>query len=185
MKRALLALAILSFATVANAELPLDRGFGGALRGCETWVLEPATWADGVAPFEAKVGLGSSMGLVDKISDESLPPEQLRLANHYWRINSSGDTGYLLVVSDRLPICHITGGGGIDLRPAIMSTLSSPDFKDHWKLVGTHSSGGLISNEYRNHEEPKFSMMISFPDDTHWSIDKLQVIATAQMQLGN
>src|SRR3546814_18652243 len=73
------------------------------------------------------------MGLVNQIDEASLPPKELRRGNHYWRINSTEKAGYVLVVSDQLPMCHITGGGGTDLKPAIEAVIASPNFVKHWK----------------------------------------------------
>ncbi|MEO7247713.1 MAG: hypothetical protein ABIW31_04610, partial [Novosphingobium sp.] len=82
----------------AHAQPDLEQGFAGALRGCEEWVLNPASWANGTEPFVSTVGLGGKMGLVAQVNDEALPPKMLRRAIHYWRINSTPDAGYILVV---------------------------------------------------------------------------------------
>src|SRR3546814_19338345 len=71
------------------------------------------------------------MGLVNQIDEASLPPKELRRGNHYWRINSTEKAGYVLVVSDQLPMCHITGGGGTDLQPAIEAVMASPNLFKH------------------------------------------------------
>ena len=168
----------------APASTPVQEGFAGALRGCETWVLDPSSWADGTRSFESKVGLGSMMGMVDNVGEASLPPPAMRRANHFWRINASADSGYVLVVSDQLPICHITGGGGTDIRTAVTTTLTAPEFSRHWTKTGEHSANGLVSTEYRSVVDPKFSIIISQPSADSWSLDRVQVIATAQYQLG-
>lgn len=124
------------------------------------------------------------MGSVDKVSEASLPPHAMRRANHFWRINASADTGYVLVVSDQLPICHITGGGKTDIRSAIAATVITPEFSQHWTKTSEHIANGLVSTEFRSVMDPKFSIIISQPNDSSWSLDRLQVIATAQYQLG-
>lgn len=98
------------YASPAHAASDLERGLDGALRGCEEWLLNPASWVEGTGPFVETVGLGQQMGLVDRVEEVNLPPKELRRANHYWRINSTLNAGYVLVVSDQLPMCHITGG---------------------------------------------------------------------------
>lgn len=110
MLRTVATLSLLFAAMPASAQdsSALADGFAGALRGCEEWVLNPASWSEGPEPFLAKVALGDSIGLVGSLAAAQLPPEDLRLANHYWRINSTPTAGYALVVSDRLPMCHIT-----------------------------------------------------------------------------
>lgn len=47
----------------------LQLGLEGALRGCEQWILEPASWIDGLAPFLAAVDFG---GLISE-TDSRLP----------------------------------------------------------------------------------------------------------------
>src|SRR3546814_9173797 len=112
MKRIIFLFAAFALATPVHAQSDLEDGFAGALRGCEEWILDPASWAQGSGPFVAAVGLGDKMGLVNQIDEASLPSKELRRGNHYWRINSTEKAGYVLVVSDQLPMCHITGGGG-------------------------------------------------------------------------
>jgi hypothetical protein len=62
MKYAILAVAIAA-ASPASAQSDLEQGLSGALRGCETWVLDPASWSSGPEPFIKAVGLGAKMGL--------------------------------------------------------------------------------------------------------------------------
>ena len=58
----------LAIAVPANAQSDLEKGFAGALRGCEEWVLNPASWSEGIDPFVATVGLGDKMGLVESVN---------------------------------------------------------------------------------------------------------------------
>ena len=180
--------AILVFAAVASpavAEPNLEKGFDGALRGCEEWLLNPASWAEGTGPFVRAVGLGSQMGLVDRVEDVNLPPATLRRANHYWRINSTPNAGYVLVVSDQLPMCHITGGGGVDLQPSIKSVLSSPDFNRRWQSEKSAGKGPMTTTVFRNRQDPSLSITISRADKSGERLDRVQVLATAIYQTGD
>jgi hypothetical protein len=119
------------------------------------------------------------MGLVEKVEEVNLPPEQLRRANHYWRINSTPNAGYVLVVSDRLPMCHITGGGDTDLQPIVEAVLASADFKTRWEQIETKSDGDMASTVYRNRQTPAFSIAISRARLQGQRLDRVQVLATA------
>ncbi|MFL6734347.1 MAG: hypothetical protein ACJ8EY_06595 [Sphingomicrobium sp.] len=125
------------------------------------------------------LGLGAQMGLVDSVDEVNLPPAQLRQGNHYWRINSTQGAGYVLVVSDRLPMCHITGGGNADLQPAVEAVLSSADFGKRWQQVKAASKGDMVSTQFRNREDPKLEVVISRAKDPGERLDRVQVIATA------
>lgn len=184
MKHLLLIAAALSAPTPAYAQSALERGFAGALRGCEEWVLNPASWAQGTGPFVATVGLGDHMGLVDQVNEAALPPKELRAANHYWRINSTQDAGYILVVSDRLPICHITGGGNSDLQPVVEAVIASPAFNSRWERVADQSKEDMASSEFRNREEPSMSIIISRAKLPGQRLDRVQVIASAIYKAG-
>ena len=172
-------LACCAVASPACAEPNLEKGFDGALRGCEEWVLNPASWAEGTESFIETVGLGGQMGLVDRVEEVNLPPPELRRANRYWRINSTPDAGYVLVVSDQLPMCHITGGGSVDLEPSVESVLASDDFKRRWQPGKTTIKNGMATTVFRNREEPDFSIAISRADKPDRRLDRVQVVATA------
>jgi hypothetical protein len=163
----------------AHAQSGLERGFSGALRGCEEWVLDPASWADGTGPVVKAVGLGDQMGLVDRVEEVNLPPQQLRKANHYWRINSTQGAGYVLVVSDQLPMCHITGGGNTDLEPAVEAVIASPEFGARWERITDRSKADMASTEFRNRQDPRFSIVISRAKPPGQRLDRVQVLATA------
>ena len=83
------AVATLALAAPAAAQDELRAGFEGALRGCEAWVLEPDSWGEGFAPFLKAMSLGNTAEAIDGIAEEAQPPEPWRVANHYWRINST------------------------------------------------------------------------------------------------
>lgn len=164
---------------------PLEVGFAGAVRGCEEWVLNPASWIDGTKPFLTTVGLGDRMGLVASVSPMSLPPEELRVGNLHWRINATDDAGYVFVVSEQLPMCHITGGGGADLRNAIEATLGSEPFMSRWVEVGTNRDGDLVSTTYRHRDEEAFSMVVTRANADGASLNRVQVVATAMIGLAD
>jgi hypothetical protein len=181
MKYAILAVAIAA-ASPASAQSDLEQGLCGALRGCETWVLDPASWSSGPEPFIKAVGLGAKMGMVDSVEALNLPPVQLRRANHFWRINSTEGAGYILVVSDQLPMCHITGGGNTDLQPAIEAVLASPAFSSRWEQQSNSIKDGMASTTFRNREEPAMTIQISRADKPGQRLDRVQLIATATFQ---
>jgi hypothetical protein len=172
----LLAMAAIASTPPAQAQSELEKGFDGALRGCEEWVLNPGSWAKGPAPFVAAVGLGDKMGLVERVEEVSLPPQQFRVGNHYWRINSTIGAGYILVVSDKLPMCHITGGGDTDLQPIVKSVLSPSSFASRWE---GDTNGEMESSVFRNRKQPAFSIVISRARDPGQRLDRVQVLATA------
>ncbi len=175
-------LALGVFAQPAHAEPNLERGFDGALQGCEEWLLNPASWADGTGPFLKAVGLGNQMGLVQRVEEVNLPPRPMRRAMHFWRINSTPTAGYVLVVSDQLPMCHITGGGGTDLQPSVQSVLSSPSFNRRWKQEKTSSNGDMIATVFRHRQDPALSIIISRAKLPAQRLDRVQLLATATYQ---
>lgn len=180
-----LLLAALATSTPTNGPSEVEMGFVGALRGCEEWILNPASWIDGPKSFVETVGLGNKMGLVDTVPDVSLPPKNLRLANHYWRINSTEDAGYFLVVSDRLPMCHLTGGGNTDLQPVVESVVASKSFVDRWEPISNKTIRDMVSRTYRNRVEPKLSLTVSNANKPKQRRDRVQVLATATFSTSN
>ena len=168
----------------ANADPNLERSFDGALRGCEEWLLNPASWADGPGPFIKVVGLGSQMSAVDRVEEVNLPPKQMRRAMHYWRINSTSAAGYILVVSDQLPMCHITGGGGTDLQPTVENVLLSPTFRQRWEQQKTSSKSGMTTTTFLNREDAALSITVSRAKLPSQRLARVQVIATATYRTG-
>jgi len=179
------ATAVILIASPVRAESELERGFAGALRGCEEWVLNPKSWANGVQPFVSAVGLGDRMGLVKNVNEAALPPKEMRSANHYWRINSTNGAGFILVVSDRLPMCHITGGGDTDLQPVIKAVLAAPGFAARWKQVSQAVQGEMLTTVFQNIEAPAFSLVVSRAQESGQRLDRVQVLATATYKVGN
>lgn len=173
----LLALAVVT-SPAPEAQPALEEGFVGALRGCEEWVLNPGSWIDGVEPFVSAVGLGNKMGLVAQVDEASLPPVPLRRANHYWRINSTETAGYVLVVSDEMPMCHITGGGSLDLQPSVEAVLASKEFGARWEATERSEAGDMTSTFYRNRTDPSLTVVISRADAPGARLDRVQVLVT-------
>lgn len=179
--------AILGFAIAASApvsaQTDLEQGFNGALKGCEIWVLDPESWANDPEPFIKAVGLGPKMALVETVEAANLPPAQLQRANHFWRINSTESAGYVLVVSDQLPMCHITGGGNTDLQPAIEAVLASPAFSSRWEQLNKSVKDGMAATTFRNREEPALTIQVSRADKPEQRLDRVQIIATATFKV--
>lgn len=171
--------ALLASVAPVHAQTDVEKGFAGALRGCEEWILNPASWAEGVGPFVSTVGLGNKMGLVKDVADVSLPPKELRRGNHYWRINSTEGAGYILVVSDELPMCHITGGGNADLQPVVEAVIASENFEKRWQKVSNGSKDDMVTTIFENREEPSLSITISRAEQPNQRLDRVQVLATA------
>jgi hypothetical protein len=119
------------------------------------------------------------MGLVAQVDEAALPPKELRRGNHYWRINSTTGAGYILVVSDQLPMCHITGGGDTDLQPVVEAVIASPDFAKRWETIRDVSRGEMASTEFRSRQTPSFSITISRAKQPGQRLDRVQVLATA------
>lgn len=163
----------------AKAESELDDGFSGALRGCEEWVLNPSSWIVDFDDFASTVGLGDKMGLVQSVDQANLPPEQFRVANYFWRINSTENAGYVLVVSSEIPMCHITGGGNSDLQPVVERVLAGSDFLSRWTSSESKSQGDIVSTTYSNREEPDFRIVISRASEPGQRLDRVQLLATA------
>lgn len=184
-----LAVSIVAFATcsapVASAQSALEQGFSGALRGCEEWILNPESWIDGPAPFIATVGLGEKMGLVAEVDEVSLPPLALRRGNRYWRINSTETAGYVLVVSDETPMCHITGGGNVDLQPVVEGILTSADFASRWEAVRQTGRRDMATTTFRNRTDPSLSAVVSRAKRPGERLDRVQVLVTATYEMQN
>lgn len=165
------------------ADDPLRRGLEGALRGCEIWVLDPSSWIDDPARFLAAVDLGKGVFETGSLPEPLMPPEPFRRGNRFWRINVGPEDGYALVVSRDVPMCHITGGGGIDFQPAAEAVAASPEFSRRWERTGEERRDGIVSTFLRSREEPKFTLVLSRADAPGARRDRVQVIATATYDL--
>ena len=179
-----LAALVFACAFPAYGQSDLEQGFDGALRGCEKWILDPASWVDGPAPFKKAIGLGTKMGLVRSVEDVNLPPAEWRRGNLYWRINSTEGAGYILIVSDQIPMCHITGGGNTDLQPVVEAVIVSPMFNSRWARQASSFKGGMITTRFRNRKVPALSILISRADKPHQRLDHVQIVATAFYAMG-
>lgn len=176
-------LAAVAITPPLQARPALEAGLSGALRGCEEWILNPSSWADSTSTFTETVSLGDRMALVASVNEAALPPKPLRTANHYWRINSTDQAGYILVVSDTLPMCHITGGGNADLQPIAETVLASADFTSRWETLDDRSEGEMKSTLFRNRETPALSLMVSRAKAPGQRTDRVQIIATGTYKL--
>ncbi|KQT73193.1 MULTISPECIES: hypothetical protein [unclassified Aureimonas] len=163
---------------------PLRVGLEGALRGCEIWVLDPSSWLDDPARFLAAIDLGGAVFETESLPEPLLPPEPFRRGNRYWRINAGPSEGYALVVSRDIPMCHITGGGGVDFRPAAEAVVASPDFVERWEPIGEERRKGMVSTSFRLRKEPKLALVLSRADAPGARRDRAQVIGTATYDLG-
>ncbi|MBN9478682.1 MAG: hypothetical protein J0I52_00450 [Bordetella sp.] len=178
-----IAVIAVSSAPVAKAQTPLEQGLSGALRGCEEWVLNPQSWTEGPAPFLAVVGLGDAMGQVARVDEASLPPPALRQGNIYWRINSTETAGYVLVVSDQTPMCHITGGGRVDLQPVVEAVLKSADFDRRWEAVQQSTQRDMTTTIFRNRIEPALSIIVSRAKSPGSRLDRVQVLVSGVYEM--
>lgn len=162
-------------------------GFDGTLLACESWVLDPTSWSggQGIAPLVELTGLGDKIYPVPGVIDAALPPEEFRTANHYFRVDATRGEGFYLVVSDRLPMCHITGGGVNAMDLAVEQVLASPAFLHRWEEVANATDGGMVSTHYRHRLVPEMEIVISRQQGTGHATDLVQVIATAQYDYGD
>jgi len=173
----------LTTASATAAPTELENGFEGALRGCEQWILDPASWANDPGTFAERLGLGNKAGWVNSVDEAALPPQNLRVANHYLRINATIDAGFIIVVSDRIPFCHITGGGGSDMQPVVEAVLASDAFLSRWQKLDDQLQGEMASSIYQNRAAPHFSIIISRAQMPDQRRDRVQVVATALYEL--
>jgi hypothetical protein len=160
----------------------LAAGFDGTLLACESWVLDPTSWSgpEGLAPLVELSGLGGRINPVPGVIDAALPPEEFRHANHYFRIDATRGEGFFLVVSDRLPMCHITGGGVNAMQPVVEQVLGSTPFLARWELVEVEDDGSMASTFYRHRLVPQMELVVSRPALPGQPADLVQVIATAR-----
>jgi len=157
----------------------LQPGLEGALRGCEEWILEPASWIDGLAPFLAAVDLGGLISETDSLPAALLPPAELRRGNRYFRIAAGEETGYALVVSSDIPMCHIAGGGSLDLQPTAEDVITTDNFRTRWDETSAETADGIVTTFFRSRAEPKLTLVYSRANTANARRDRAQVIATA------
>lgn len=159
----------------------LAAGFDGVLLACESWVLDPTSWSgtEGLAPLVELTGLGARLYPVPGVIDAALPPAEFRQANHYFRVDATAGEGFYLVVSDRVPMCHITGGGVNAMGDVIAQVLASPAFRHRWESTGVEEGDGVISTQYRHRLVPQMELVVS-RQRAGSANDLVQVVATAQ-----
>jgi hypothetical protein len=102
---------------------------------------------------------------------------------HYWRV-PIGDGGIYVTASDQLPLCHLAGGGPSDLQPGVAALLSSPAFLSRWKATQSRTQGDIVSTTYLSLRDPKFSLIVSRAAKAGDRTDRVQIIATAQYDIG-
>lgn len=163
----------------ALAADPLREGLEGALRGCETWVLHPASWTEGPAPFLAAIGLGDRVTESEDLPEPMLPPEPLRKGMRHWRIAAGDRSGYALTVSQDLPMCHIVGGGERDIQPAVEAALAASGFLARWEPIEWDRHDGIVSTFFRSREDSALTLVVSRADAPEARSDRPQVLATA------
>lgn len=160
----------------------LAAGFDGTLLACESWVLDPTSWSgeQGIAPLVDLTGLGERIYPVPGVIDAALPPEEYRAANHYFRVDATRGEGFYLVVSDRLPVCHITGGGVNAMNQVVEQVLASPAFLHRWEELDRSDEDGMVSTHYRHRLVPQMELVVSRKAVASPTTDLVQVVATAQ-----
>ena len=156
----------------------LRQALEGALRGCEAWVLEPASWSDGVEPFLAVIGLTEHVRETFSLPDAFLPPPSLRRANRYWRIDAGQENGYALVVSEGIPMCHIAGGGGEDLQPVAEIVITAANFRSRWDKVSEERTNDMVSTLFRSRDDKAFTLLFSRAATPDARRDRPQVVVT-------
>ena len=180
--------ALLTVLLVAPPASATDMEFGkdlaGSLRGCETWVLDPSSWTNGPEPFLAAIGRGERVASVAAVPDAALPPPGLRRGNLFWKIAEDKRSGIVLTVSESIPMCHIVGGGALDLRETVGAFLASADFDTRWEKTAESRENGILTAQYRFREEARFTMTVSHPDGSRADPLGIQVLATAIYEPG-
>ena len=161
----------------------MQDGFGTAVAACESWILEPATWADHVNEFPKRAGLAGRLELQNAIPDVALPPPQLRQALHSWRV-PVGSGGFFLTVSDQLPFCHIAGGGPDDFEPGAEAALKSMLAGNRWLKTKDTRQADLLSTELVSSRSKRLTMILTRAASAKLRTDRVQVIATLQYDIG-
>lgn len=183
------ALASLIFVLIGQSARANTEEVGAAishsLAACEKWVLDPHTWANSIADFPRNIGLEGSIAPQSAIPELLLPPIQLRKSNHYWYTKAGENEGIYLTTSDSLPICHIAGGGPSDFQPAVEAFLKGADFASRWRNLEHSTRGDIVTDRFVSREEPKFELVVSRATQAGGRTDRVQLLATAQYNLGN
>ncbi len=168
-------------ATAPVAEVSDAAAIDTAVATCERWLLDPESWAGDIPAF----GRGTVLQPEAAVPDVALPPPSMRVGQHHWRVPIR-DGGMLVTTSDRLPFCHIAGGGPFDLQPSVDALLRSPAWNGRWKPVGTATRRDeMTSRQFVSNRDPKLTMTLSYAAAAGGRTDRVQLIATAQYQPGN
>ena len=167
-------------ASVGNSP---QEGLGVAVKACEAWILNPATWADQIDQFPNNAGLTGRLEPQSNLPDIVLPPPHLRQAMHSWRV-PVGAGGYFVTVSDILPFCHIAGGGPDDFEPGAEAELQSIVNSNRWSKIKDLRQGDMLSTEFMNTSDKNLTMIVSRAASARQRTDRVQVLATAQYEVG-
>ncbi len=176
-------LAAAAWIAMAGATAPAEAApvaaIDRAAAACERWLLDPASWSDDIT------GFGQSRGLEPQASvpDVALPPATLRVALHHWRVPIGGG-GIYVTTSDRVPMCHLSGGGPFDLQPAIAALLGSPQWQARWKPAGDTRRGDMRTRRFVAAGDPDLTMTLSYAAAAGGRTDRVQLLATFQYQPG-
>ena len=173
--------AALASAAPSIAAASPEGGLRTALHACESWLLEPSTWADGIDGFPTRAKI-SGMEPRTSVPDVALPPIRFRQNLHSWRV-PVGEGGYFVTASDTIPICHIVGGGPQDFEPGVESVLNSYEFAVRWKAINQKKHGDAISSEFRSKIDPALGMLITRADQASARTDRGQLAATLTYQI--
>jgi hypothetical protein len=157
-------------------------GFNTAVSACESWILDPATWADHIDEFPKRAGLADKLQPQNGVPDVALPPQPLRRALHSWRI-PVGSGGFFLTVSDQLPFCHISGGGPDDFKPGTEAGLKGMLAANRWLKTKESRQDDLLSTELVSAKSKKLTMVVTRAASSGQRTDRVQVLATAQFNI--
>ena len=163
----------------APAPVPNAAAIDTAIVACERWLLDPASWAGNMQAFGRDAGLQPQAS----VPDVALPPPAMRVALHHWRV-PIGEGGILVTASDRLPVCHLAGGGPFDLNPPVVALLQSAAWNRRWKAAGSTRQGGMATRRFVNLRDPELTMTLSYAAAAGGRTDRVQMIATAQYNPG-
>ena len=83
------------------------------------------------------------------------------------------------MVSDRVPMCHITGGAALDLQPVAEAVLADAPHTAVWEASGSEQEGDMLSTVYVHREDQRFTLLVSRAAAARGRTDRVQVIATA------
>lgn len=159
-------------------------GLAGVLRGCETWVLDPASWIDGTTPFLEAMNLGEQVSEVASIPDHLKPPTSLRKGNRSFRIDVNDRAGFALVVSTEIPMCHIVGVGFGDFGTAITVVLESEAFRESWHQLKELDHGSSQSIVFRHRQDNRLELTLSQPNPPATRALTIRLLATAVFDPG-